>query len=114
MPADCLFCKICKGDIPAKKVYEDDDVFAFWDISPQAPKHFLVVPKKHIAGPAAMMDEDRTLVGRVLQVAAEQAAANGIGDNFRLVMNNGAEAGQSVFHLHLHVLGGRIMHWPPG
>jgi histidine triad (HIT) family protein len=114
MPADCLFCKICKGDIPANKVYEDEDVFAFWDTSPQAPKHFLVVPKKHIAGPAAMTDQDRTLVGRVLQVAAEQAAANGIGDNFRLVMNNGAEAGQSVFHMHLHVLGGRRMNWPPG
>ena len=114
MPADCLFCKICNGDIPAKKIYEDEQVLAFWDISPQAPVHFLVVPKRHIAGPAAMGGEDEALVGQLLHVAAQQAATNGVGDNFRLVMNNGLDAGQTVFHMHLHVLGGRKMDWPPG
>ena len=114
MTADCLFCKICNGDIPADKIYEDAEVVAFRDISPQAPKHFLVVPRKHIVGPADLTSVDSPLTGRLLQVAAQLAREHGIGDNFRLVMNNGAEAGQSVFHLHLHVLGGRPMGWPPG
>ena len=114
MPADCLFCKMCNGEIPVKKLYEDGQVLAFSDISPQAPVHFLVIPKKHIAGPGAMAEEDAALVGQLLRVAAQQAEANGVGDNFRLVMNNGVEAGQTVFHLHLHVLGGRKMDWPPG
>ena len=114
MATDCLFCKICQGDIPAKKMYEDEQVMAFWDISPQAPVHFLVIPKKHIAGPAAMREEDASLVGRLLHVASRQAAEHGVGDHFRMVMNNGTEAGQTVFHMHLHVLGGRKMDWPPG
>jgi len=114
MQADCLFCKICRGEIPAKKMYEDEEILAFWDISPQAPVHFLVIPKKHIAGPAAMGDEDAALVGRLVHVAARQAEINGAGENFRLVMNNGIEAGQTVFHMHMHVLGGRKMDWPPG
>ena len=114
MPADCLFCKICNGDIPASKIYEDGEVVAFWDISPQAPKHFLVIPRKHISGPASMSDSDSALVGRLLHLAGQLAQEHGIGDNFRLVMNNGAEAGQTVFHMHLHVLGGRTMGWPPG
>ena len=114
MTTDCLFCKICNGDIPASKIHQDEEVVAFWDINPQAPKHFLVIPRKHISGPAAVGDADGPLVGRLLQVASQLAKENGIGDNFRLVMNNGAEAGQSVFHLHLHVLGGRPMGWPPG
>lgn len=112
--ADCLFCKICNGDIPASKIYEDEEVVAFWDISPQAPKHFLVIPRKHLAGPASMTEDDTGLVGRLVHVAARLAAENGIGDNFRLVVNNGADAGQTVFHLHIHVLGGRAMGWPPG
>ncbi|MEW6427715.1 MAG: histidine triad nucleotide-binding protein [Thermodesulfobacteriota bacterium] len=114
MSQDCLFCKIAQGIIPANKLHEDDDVVAFWDISPQAPKHFLVIPKRHIAGPAAVDIGTEALVGRMIRVAGELAAECGIGGGYRLVMNNGAEAGQTVFHLHLHVLGGRPMGWPPG
>jgi len=110
---DCIFCKIIRGEIPANKLHEDDDVLAFWDISPQAPKHFLVIPKKHIAAPDAMTPADEALIGRVTRKAAELAAANGIPE-CRLVMNNGAAAGQTVFHLHMHVLGGRPLTWPPG
>lgn len=111
---DCLFCKIIEGAIPAEKLYEDDNVLAFWDIEPQAPKHFLVIPKKHIDRPAALADDDDQLTGKMMRVAAQVAAEHGIGDNFRLVFNNGTEAGQVVFHLHMHVLGGRSMLWPPG
>ncbi|OKY77058.1 MAG: histidine triad nucleotide-binding protein [Desulfobulbaceae bacterium DB1] len=114
MNENCLFCKIIKGDIPAKKIYEDDEVLAFWDIAPQAPKHFLVIPKKHISGPAAMTEEDEQLIGKVIRVGAAIAGENGIGDDFRVVFNNGAGAGQTVFHIHMHILGGRAMNWPPG
>ncbi|MCB2183642.1 MAG: histidine triad nucleotide-binding protein [Desulfobulbaceae bacterium] len=114
MDNNCLFCKIIKGDIPSDKIYEDDDVFAFWDIAPQAPKHFLVIPKKHISGPAAMTAEDEQLIGKVIRVGAELARRNDIGDNFRVVFNNGEGAGQTVFHIHMHILGGRNMGWPPG
>ena len=114
MDPNCLFCKIINGDIPANKLYEDDDVMAFWDISPQAPKHFLVIPRKHLAGPGAMGSEDEQLIGKVLRIGARLARENGIGDGFRMVFNNGAEAGQTVFHIHMHVLGGRKMTWPPG
>ena len=110
---DCIFCKISRGDIPANKLYEDDEVVAFWDLNPQAPKHFLVIPKKHVSGPAALALEDEALMGRLTRKAAELAAKHSIPD-FRLVMNNGAKAGQSVFHLHMHVLGGRPLTWPPG
>lgn len=113
MAGDCIFCKIGKGEIPAKKLYEDDDLLAFWDIAPQAPTHFLVIPKKHLSGPAGATAADDALIGQLLRKGAELAAANGA-DDFRLVMNNGAEAGQTVFHLHMHVLGGRPMAWPPG
>ncbi|MBU0674265.1 MAG: histidine triad nucleotide-binding protein [Proteobacteria bacterium] len=111
---DCLFCKIAKGEIPANKLYEDDDLLAFWDISPQAPKHFLIIPKKHIKDPASVGADDAALIGTLIRKAGELAAENGIGNGFRLVFNNGAEAGQTVFHIHLHVLGGRPMAWPPG
>jgi len=111
---DCLFCKIVAGDIPVEKLYEDEDVIALWDIAPQAPQHFLVIPKEHISGPASVTTGNEQLVGKMIRVAGELAAANNIGDNFRLVMNNGEEAGQTVFHIHLHVLGGRAMQWPPG
>lgn len=114
MSSDCLFCKICNGDIPAAKLYEDEEMLAFRDISPQAPHHFLVIPKKHISGPGALTPADAELSGRLLLRAAEIAREQGIGDGFRLVLNNGAQAGQTVFHLHLHVLGGRPMGWPPG
>lgn len=113
MESNCLFCKIINGDIPAQKLYEDEAVLAFWDISPQAPKHFLVIPKRHLSGPAAVTAADQELIGRVVATGARLAEENGV-PQFRLVMNNGAEAGQTVFHLHLHVLGGRSMNWPPG
>lgn len=112
--ADCIFCKIISGEIPASKLYEDDDILAFWDMSPQAPTHFLVIPKKHIKGPADMEKKDAELIGRIFSKAGDLARENGVSSGFRLVMNNGAEAGQTVFHLHLHVLGGRAMKWPPG
>lgn len=114
MDDNCLFCKIINGDIPSNKLYEDEDVFAFWDIAPQAPKHFLVVPKKHISGPGTVSEEDEKLIGKVMRIGAELAEQNGIGDAFRVVFNNGAGAGQTVFHIHMHILGGRSMAWPPG
>jgi histidine triad (HIT) family protein len=113
MSVDCLFCKIAAGDIPAEKLYEDDEMLAFRDITPQAPVHFLVIPKKHIQDPAGVMPEDEGLIGRMIRTGSKVAEENGITD-FRLVFNNGAEAGQSVFHIHMHVLGGRSLTWPPG
>jgi len=113
MDKNCLFCKIINGEIPANKLYEDDDVIAFWDISPQAPKHFLVIPRKHMAGPAAIAQTDQALIGKLMSTGARLAEEQGI-PQFRMVFNNGSEAGQTVFHLHMHVLGGRVMGWPPG
>jgi len=114
MSSDCLFCKIGSGAIPAAKLYEDDELLAFRDINPQAPHHFLVIPKKHISGPGALTATEAELTGKLIAKAGELARQQGIGDGFRLVINNGADAGQTVFHLHLHVLGGRPMGWPPG
>ena len=113
MPDNCLFCKIIKGDIPADKLYEDEDVFAFRDIAPQAPVHFLVIPKKHISGPSDVEAVDEQLVGKMIRIAGEVAGKEGI-SHYRLVLNNGEEVGQTVFHIHLHVFGGRSMTWPPG
>ena len=113
MPEDCLFCKIIRGDIQAQKIYEDDQLLAFRDIAPQAPRHFLVIPKKHLPGPDSIGLEDEQLIGALMRKGAELAAVEGI-PSFRLVMNNGLQSGQTVFHLHLHVLGGRTMQWPPG
>ncbi|ADH86643.1 histidine triad nucleotide-binding protein [Desulfurivibrio alkaliphilus] len=113
MPEDCLFCKIIKGEIPAQKLYEDDQLLAFWDIAPQAPKHFLVIPKKHVSGPGDLAPGDDSIIGALVRKGAQLGAEQGITD-CRLVMNNGAEAGQTVFHLHMHVLGGRALAWPPG
>jgi len=113
MAPDCLFCKIATGDIPAEKLYEDEEILAFRDISPQAPVHFLVIPKKHIRDPAGVSPDDGDMVGRMMRTGAKVAKENGISD-FRLVFNNGAGAGQTVFHLHMHVLGGRSLSWPPG
>ncbi len=112
--SDCLFCKIINGDIPTKKLYEDDDVFAFWDISPQAPKHFLIIPKKHLSSPSALHEEDDKLMGKLLRKGAEVAAENGISNGFRFIINDGPDAGQDVLHIHMHVIGGRKMGWPPG
>ncbi|MDF1613987.1 histidine triad nucleotide-binding protein [Desulfurivibrio dismutans] len=113
MSEDCLFCKIIKGEITAQKIYEDDQLLAFWDISPQAPKHFLVIPKKHVNGPGDLSAADDGIIGALVRRGAELGAEQGITD-CRLVMNNGAAAGQTVFHLHMHVLGGRTLTWPPG
>jgi histidine triad (HIT) family protein len=114
VPQDCIFCKIIAGDIPATLLFEDDDIIAFNDISPQAPKHILVIPRRHITGPDTLTKADHTLIGKLVVKGTELAAKAGLDDGFRLVMNNGENAGQTVFHLHLHVLGGRVMTWPPG
>ena len=110
--SDCIFCKIIAGEIPSKKLYEDDEVLAFWDISPQAPVHFLVVPKKHIPRPVDITDEDEQLSGKLLHIGAKMAKENGVEDDYRVVFNNGANSGQVVFHLHMHILGGKGKPWP--
>ncbi len=113
--SDCLFCKIVAGTIPAKKLHEDADTVAFADINPQAPTHFLVVPKKHVPTMNDLAPEDEALVGKLFRVAAKLAADRGIAQSgWRAVMNANRDAGQTVFHIHLHVLGGRAMAWPPG
>ncbi len=104
---NCIFCKIIKGDIPSKKVYEDELCYAFYDINPLAPVHFLVVPKAHIASAAEINEENAALVGHIYAVIAKLAAELGIAEGFRVVTNCGAIAGQTVHHLHFHVLAGR-------
>jgi len=112
---DCLFCKIIARKIPAAIEYEDDSVLIFKDISPQAPVHCLAIPKRHIAGAGELKTQgtDDILAGDVLLKAAAYARSQGLTD-YRLVVNNGPQAGQTVFHLHVHLLSGRAMHWPPG
>jgi len=112
--ADCLFCRIIRGELPSRKVYEDEYIFAFEDVNPQAPTHVLVVPKRHFAGLKEAKAEDAELVGRCHLAAARIARDRSIEDGYRTVMNIGPRAGQSVFHLHVHLIGGRAMHWPPG
>ncbi len=114
MSDDCLFCKIGKKEIPAKIVYEDAEIFAFEDIHPQAPTHALICPRKHIASLGDAGASDGPLLGRLQLVAAELARGSKLNDGYRTVFNNGRGAGQSVFHLHLHLLGGRTLRWPPG
>ena len=111
---DCLFCKIIRGEIPAKKVYEDDNTFAFEDISPKAPTHVLIVPKKHVRGLKEAAPEDAEMLGRLNLVAAQIGRERGIEEGYRTVLNVGPKSGQSVFHIHLHLLGGRDLSWPPG
>jgi len=112
---DCLFCKILSGDIPAELIYESDTAVAFRDINPQAPTHVLVIPRKHIATINDIEEDDEAIVGSLYTAAREIAAGESIAeDGYRAVMNCNAGAGQSVFHIHLHVLGGRQMGWPPG
>jgi histidine triad (HIT) family protein len=112
---DCLFCNIVRKKISAKILYEDNSVLAFEDIHPQAPVHVLVIPKKHITTCLDIQEEDLSLIGYLFETAGKIAREKGIAERgFRLVMNCNREAGQTVFHLHLHVLGGRSMHWPPG
>lgn len=111
--SDCLFCQIAGGEMSADVVHQDDDLMAFRDINPQAPTHILVIPRKHVPSVDELQEEDAELVGKLFLAAREVAADEGL-DGYRLVMNNGASAGQSVFHIHLHVLGGRPLSWPPG
>jgi len=110
----CLFCRIVKGEVPSKKVYEDDRTYAFQDINPQAPTHILVIPKRHIRGLKEAETEDSDDIGYCHVVAAKLARERNIEDGYRTVLNVGPGAGQSVFHLHVHLIGGRRLGWPPG
>ena len=110
---DCLFCKIAAGEIPSKKVNEDDLCYAFYDIDPQAPTHFLVIPKAHIVSVSEVTPENQAVVGHIFSVIAQITKDLGL-ESYRVVSNIGEQAGQSVFHLHFHVLSGRDMTWPPG
>ena len=112
--SDCLFCKIAAGDIPSRKVYEDEQVYAFFDIDPKAPVHFLVIPKEHITSAGGISPDNSAVVGHIFEVIARLSGELGFGDDFRVVTNAGPRAGQTVFHLHFHVLAGRDMTWPPG
>ena len=113
--ADCVFCRIGRGEIPADIVYKDDEVVAFRDITPQGPVHVVVIPVEHIPGMKEAEARHQGLVGKLMLVAAQVAQQEGIADSgYRLVVNQGREGGQSVDHLHVHVIGGRAMHWPPG
>jgi histidine triad (HIT) family protein len=114
MAADCLFCRIVRGEIPATRLHEDDLVIAIRDIDPQAPTHVLLLPVAHIASAADLGEDDAPLLGRLFSVAASIAAGEGLSGGWRLVTNVGRDGGQSVDHLHVHLLGGRAMTWPPG
>ncbi len=112
---DCLFCKIVRGEIPSKKAYEDDKIFAFHDIQPGAPTHILIVPKRHFSGINTASAEDAEIIGYSHLIAAKLGRELNLeGGGYRTVYNVGPDAGQSVFHLHLHLLGGRKLAWPPG
>ena len=111
--SDCLFCKIVAGEIPSNKVYEDEQCYAFSDIDPQAPTHFLVIPKAHIGSVAEVTGDNSAVVAHIFQVIAKVTKQLGL-DSYRVVSNIGEQAGQSVHHLHFHVLSGRDMTWPPG
>jgi histidine triad (HIT) family protein len=111
---DCIFCKISRNEMPAKMVYQDDEMFAFEDIAPQAPTHILICPRKHLISLTEAGSEDAALLGRMLLLAAKLGSERGLTGGYRTVVNNGRGAGQSVFHLHVHLLGGRAFRWPPG
>ena len=111
---DCLFCKISRKEIPANLVYENEEIFAFEDIQPQAPAHILICPRKHLISLTEAVAEDASMLGRLQLIAANLAVERKLTDGYRTVLNNGRGAGQSVFHLHLHLLGGRAFRWPPG
>ena len=113
--SDCLFCGIVEGKIKANVVYQDDALAAFKDIAPKAPVHILIIPRKHIVGVSDISEQDRALIGQIFQLAAKLAREQDIAESgYRVVVNSGPDAGQSVFHLHYHLLGGRQMSWPPG
>jgi len=111
---DCLFCRIVRGEIPSKKVFEDNETFVFEDLKPQAPTHVLIIPKKHIVDVKEAKPQDAEIIGKLHLVAAQIARDRKIENGYRTVFNVGPGAGQSVFHLHLHLLGGRPLSWPPG
>ncbi|MEI6306700.1 MAG: histidine triad nucleotide-binding protein, partial [Deltaproteobacteria bacterium] len=112
---NCLFCKIIKGEIPSKKVFEDERILVIEDITPQAPIHLLLIPKRHFANCLDMKEQDDSVVGYIFRKAADIAREKGVADNgFRMVQNNGENASQSVFHIHFHLLAGRGFTWPPG
>ena len=111
----CLFCAFVDGKIKANIVYQDERLVAFTDIRPQAPVHILIIPRQHIAGVLNIESDDHALIGEIFQVASRLAREQGIAESgFRVVVNSGADAGQSVFHLHYHLIGGLLMSWPPG
>ncbi|MEW5865440.1 MAG: histidine triad nucleotide-binding protein [Bacillota bacterium] len=110
----CLFCRIANREVPSDVVYEDDEVMAFRDINPQAPVHVLVIPRRHIDSIAEVSESDRDLMGHVMVTAVRLASNLGVSDGFRVVVNAGEKAGQSVWHVHVHLLGGRVFSWPPG
>ncbi len=113
--ADCIFCRIISGDVPADMIHKDEMVTAFRDVNPQAPTHVLIVPNKHIASLNDLTGEDKALVGHIVQTAVQIASSEGLAERgFRVVANCGPEAGQSVDHIHFHLLGGRALGWPPG
>jgi histidine triad (HIT) family protein len=112
--SDCLFCKIIAGQIPSKKVYEDDKVYAFEDVKPAAPTHILIVPKRHFADLKEAEPSDAEIIGYCNLIAAKLGRERNIEDGYRTVLNVGPRSGQSVFHLHLHLIGGRDLSWPPG
>ena len=115
MSENCLFCKIISGDIPSQKVYEDEKVFAFKDINPQAPVHIVIIPKKHISALTDASQQDTEVLGYIQFVAAKLAAQfDEMKNGFRLINNCGPDGGQTVFHIHYHLIGGRIFGWPPG
>ncbi|WP_413853839.1 histidine triad nucleotide-binding protein [Candidatus Ruminimicrobium bovinum] len=111
---NCIFCKIASGEIPANKVFEDDKVIAFNDLNPQAPVHILIIPKKHIASLADITEQDTELLGHIQQVASMLAKKMNLVDGYRLVNNCGIDGGQTVLHLHYHLMGGRTFAWPAG
>lgn len=111
---DCIFCKIAAGEIPANKLYEDDRCLAFYDLSPQAPVHFLVIPKAHIHSVDGLDQQNCDIVGHIFTVIAKLAGELSLESGYRIVNNCGADGGQTVPHLHFHVLGGRLLAWPPG
>lgn len=112
---NCIFCKIINGEIPSQKVYEDDRILAFKDINPAAPIHIVIVPKEHISSANEINDSNKDVVGHIFKVAAALAKENGIAERgYRIVNNCGEEGGQSVNHLHFHLIGGRNLQWPPG
>lgn len=112
--ADCIFCRIAAGEIPSNKLYEDDQLLAFYDLDPQAPTHFLVIPKVHIASVAEITPQNSAVVAHIYEVIARLAAELDLEQGFRVVTNCGPQGGQTVPHLHFHVLAGRDMTWPPG